>query len=170
MRSLVIGSLFLASLLGASGASAAGSSTIVISEFRTRGPNGMNDEFIELHNKSSAAVNIAGWQVMLSNDLGQTTLAATIGSGVTIPAARFYLLANKAAQGYSGSVAPDATYTSPIADDGGIALFDENSAIVDQVGMSTGSAYFEGTPLSAMMANANQSYERNFGGCSPNQD
>jgi MYXO-CTERM domain-containing protein len=130
----------------------------------------MNDEFIDLHNKSSAAVNIAGWQVMLSNDLGQTTLAATIGSGVTIPAARFYLLANKAAQGYSGSVAPDATYTSPIADDGGIALFDENSAIVDQVGMSTGSAYFEGTPLSAMMANANQSYERNFGGCSPNQD
>ena len=39
------------------------SSTVVISEFRTRGPNGGNDEFIELYNLSSSPVNISGWQI-----------------------------------------------------------------------------------------------------------
>jgi hypothetical protein len=32
------------------------SSTVVISEFRTRGPNGGNDEFIELYNLSPSPV------------------------------------------------------------------------------------------------------------------
>ncbi len=36
--------------------------------------------------------------------------------------------------------------------------------MVDQVGMSTGSAYGEGTRLTALSGNQNQSYERDFGG------
>src|SRR5215203_1646924 len=39
------------------------STDIVISEFRTRGPNGGNDEFIDLYNLSSAAVDISGWKI-----------------------------------------------------------------------------------------------------------
>lgn len=41
----------------------ASSSSVVISEFRTRGPNGGNDEFIELYNGSSSPVAIGGWEV-----------------------------------------------------------------------------------------------------------
>jgi hypothetical protein len=36
--------------------------------------------------------------------------------------------------------------------------------IVDQVGMSTSSAYKEGTPLSPLSGNTGQSYERKLGG------
>jgi uncharacterized protein len=59
----------LASLLAAAPA-AAQSSTIVISEFRTRGPNGGNDEFIELRNRSAAPVDIGGYRVNGSNASG----------------------------------------------------------------------------------------------------
>ena len=37
------------------------STTIVISEYRTRGPAGGNDEFIELRNNSAAPVDIGGY-------------------------------------------------------------------------------------------------------------
>jgi hypothetical protein len=35
---------------------------IVISEFRTRGPAGGNDEFVELRNRSAVPVEISGWR------------------------------------------------------------------------------------------------------------
>ncbi|MEI2827833.1 MAG: lamin tail domain-containing protein [Dermatophilaceae bacterium] len=43
---------------------------VVISEFRTRATNGGNDEFIELFNASSAAVDISGWQIWGLNSTG----------------------------------------------------------------------------------------------------
>jgi hypothetical protein len=48
-----------------------------------------------------------------------------------------------------------------ITDDGGIALLDASDHIIDQVGMSIGSAYKEGIPLSPFpSSNKNQSYAR----------
>jgi hypothetical protein len=76
-------------------------------------------------------------------------------------------LANSSTSGgpYSGSVTPDQTYSTGITDTGGIGLLD-GTTIVDQVGMSTGSAYKEGTVLAALTGNLNQSYERKPGGAS----
>ncbi len=51
-----------------------------------------------------------------------------------------------------------------IQDNGGIALVNNSGVIIDQVGMCNTTAYREGTQLSAMSGNANQSYERRFGG------
>ncbi len=170
MRGLLLGSLLLSPLLLSSTASAVPSTTILISEFRTRGPNGPNDEFIEIHNKGTTTVNVGGWQLRVSDDAGGTASIATIASGITIPAGRFYLFANKGSQGYSGSVVPNATYTTAVPDDGGIAILDASNTIIDQVGMFTGTTYFEGVPLTPMTKNVNQSYERNDGGCSPNRD
>ena len=39
------------------------SSTILISEFRTRGPAGAGDEFIELYNATAAPIDIGGWKI-----------------------------------------------------------------------------------------------------------
>ena len=39
-----------------------GQTDAVISEFRTRGPAGSNDEFVEIFNPSNSVINIGGWK------------------------------------------------------------------------------------------------------------
>ena len=58
------------------------SSTVVISEFRVRGPNGGSDEFIELYNLSSVPQPIGGMQIRGSNNAGTTSARVTIAAGV----------------------------------------------------------------------------------------
>jgi hypothetical protein len=148
----------------------AASTTLVISEFRTRGPNGANDEFIEIFNISNATVNASGFSVMASDSSGTTALLAKLPANMSILSRHYYLLSNNGTQGYSGTTAPNATYSINIPDDGGIALLNGAGSTVDAVGMSSTSAYKEGTPLAPMTSNVIQSYERNFGGCAATQD
>ena len=54
------------------------STTLVIDEFRTRGPNGGNDEFIELRNVSDGAISLSGWNVLGSNGSGLTEFRANL--------------------------------------------------------------------------------------------
>lgn len=144
------------------------SSTVVISEFRVRGPNGGSDEFIELYNLSSAPVSIGGWKIKGSNNTAGTSVRATIASGAVLNPGCFYLLTNSSTSGgpYSGPVAGDQTYAVGITDDGGIALtMSDETVIVDQVGMHVGSAYKEGTILPPLgTSNLNRGYERKPGG------
>jgi uncharacterized protein YdeI (BOF family) len=140
--------------------------TIVISEFRTRGPNGGNDEFIELYNLSTSPVDISGWKINGSNSSGTVGTRATIPASTTLNAGCHYLLTNSSTLGgpYSGSVLGNQMYSTGITDDGGIALLMPNDTVVDQVGMSSGSAYKEGTFLSPLTTNVDRSYERKPGG------
>lgn len=138
------------------------SEDLVISEFRTRGAGGAGDEFVELHNRSNAAVDLEGISVYRSNAAGSSNLQVTFGAGTTIGAGCFLLVANES--GYTGSVVPDATYPVGIADDGGIGLVRQSDgAVLDAVGMSAGSAYREGTTLPALGTNADVSRERQAG-------
>ncbi len=144
------------------------STTVVISEFRTGGSGGGNDEFIELLNISSSPVNISGWKVKGSNNTGGGTSPprATIPANTILEPGQFYLLTNS--NGYSGSVPGNQTYGTGISDNGGIALTLANDQLVDQVGMSAGSAFQEGTPLPTFPGSnsTNQSRQRKPGGCS----
>ena len=101
---------------------------------------------------------------------GAPSQIAQIPANTTVVPGGFFLLTNTGTCGYSGKVAADLTYTGGIDDNGGIALLDASSQMVDQVGMSAGTAYFETTPLAPMTFNVNQSYERNNGGCYPDHD
>ena len=83
-----------------------------------------------------------------------------------IPARGHLLVTNSG--GYSGSILGDQTFASGIANDGGIALTLPDDTVVDQVGMSPGSAFREGMHLAPLPSNANQSYERKPGGLSGN--
>lgn len=108
---------------------------LVISEFRVRGPNGLNDEFIEIANVSGAdhtvsALSGSGYGIAASDG----TTRCTIPNGTVIPNKGHYLCVNSV--GYSlasypagnGTVATgDATYTTDIPDNAGIALFNNNS-------------------------------------------
>ena len=128
----------------------AASTTIVISEFRTRGPVGGNDEFVELFNLSAAAVDIGGWKINASNAGGTTGTRLTIASGTILQPGQHFLAVNRTTStGYSGSVPGDnpTGYTTGIGDDGGLALLDVADTVIDQVGLSTGSAYGEGIRL-----------------------
>jgi hypothetical protein len=156
--------------------------SLVISEFRLRGANGANDEFIEIYNTSTAAHNV------LSVDSGGYGIAASDGSvrcvipnGTVIPGRGHYLCVNSV--GYStlasypagdGTTATgDATYTADIPDNTGIGLF--NTAIfanfslatrIDAVGSvsETNALFKEGTGYRDLTAvSIDYSYHRDLG-------
>jgi hypothetical protein len=144
---------------------------VVISEFRVRGPNGAADEFVELYNRSVAPVDVGGWLIRGSNSSGVVSTRATIPSGTVIPPNCYFLATNSSTSGgpYSGAVPGDITFATGITDDGGIGLVQPDGTVVDAVGMSTGSAFKEGTPLANLgTANLDRGYERKPGGAAGN--
>ena len=124
---------------------------VVISEFRFAGPGGENDDFIELHNRSSQAVDLSGWSIAVSDGSGAAEPTGNVPSGTTLAPGCHYLFVSARPKQASGEspVAADFLFWPPAAADGGLALLDADGRIVDQVGASAGSRYREGTPLSA---------------------
>src|SRR5215207_4901404 len=116
---------------------AAQAAPVVVSEFRFRGPDGGNDEFIELRNTTAVPQAIGGWLVQGCSSGGTVVTRATIAAGVSLPAGGSYLLTNNNASGpYSGAVPGDQTYGTGIADNGGIRLVDNATpgVVQDAVG------------------------------------
>ncbi len=76
--------------------------TLIISEFRLRGPQGVRDEFVELYNPSTTTPvvvavtdNSEGWSLVSSNDgTTVTRVFAVIPSGTVIPPRGHFLVAN----------------------------------------------------------------------------
>jgi hypothetical protein len=142
---------------------------LIISEFRVRGPNGMNDEFIEIYNNSGAdhtvaAISGSGYGIAASDG----TTRCSIPNGTVIPNRGHYLCVNSV--GYSLASYPagngttatgDATYTTDIPDNAGIALFNNNSGggsytlanRMDAVGSTSeaNTLYKEGTGYPALV-------------------
>ncbi|HKF43583.1 MAG TPA: lamin tail domain-containing protein [Thermoanaerobaculia bacterium] len=165
VRSLLFSLLFI--LVLAPSVAMAISGTVVISEFRVRGPNGGSDEFVELYNLSGASVDISGWKMKGSNNAGTTSTRATVPASTSLGPGCHFLFTNSSTSGgpYSGTVTGNVTYGTGITDDGGIAITTAADVIVDQVGMSTGSAFKEGTVLASLgSSNLNRGYERKPGG------
>jgi hypothetical protein len=134
---------------------------LVISEFRSRGPHGDIDEFVELYNPSGAAVNIGAWMIKASAICGTSiTNLVTIPANTILLAGQHYLVA---ATGSSIS-GTDQTYPASLADNGGVALVTVSGTVVDQVGMCTTTQYQEGTILLPLTGTSDQSYERKPGG------
>jgi hypothetical protein len=142
--------------------------TLQISEFRVRGPNGANDEFVEIRNPTDSPFSVqssdgsSGFSVAASNGVGRFT----IPNDTVIPAFGHYLGVNSV--GYSLASNPagngttatgDATYTTDIPDNAGIALFNTATAAsfdllhrIDAVGSATeaNTVYKEGTGYPAL--------------------
>jgi hypothetical protein len=139
---------------------------LIISEFRVRGPNGANDEFIEIYNNSGADHTVAGggtgYGVAASNGVAR----CVVPNGTVIPNRGHYLCVNSV--GYSLATFPagngttatgDATYTTDIPDNAGIAIFNTSIAAnftlanrLDAVGSSAeaNTLYKEGTGYPAL--------------------
>lgn len=139
---------------------------VIISEFRVRGPNGANDEFIELYNNSGADHTVAGGGSGYAVAASDGTARCIIPNGTVIPNRGHYLCVNSV--GYSLASYPagngttatgDATYTTDIADNAGIAIFNTSVAAnftlanrLDAVGSTSeaNTLYKEGTGYPAL--------------------
>jgi len=148
---------------------------IVISEFRTTGPLGADDEFVELYNPTGVLVNIGNWYISRSSSCGSSlTTLVYIYYGTILQAGQHYLVASYAS--YSSISNADQRFSPGIADTGGIALVSSDGTIIDQVGMCSGTYYHRGTPLAPLPVSplagtptpepgtSDQSYERKPGG------
>ena len=108
---------------------------LVISEFRVRGPSGAQDEFIEIYNASGAdhtvsAASGTGYGIAASDGVTR----CSIPNGTVIPNRGHYLCTNSASYslgsypaGNGTTSTGDATYTTDIPDNAGIALFNNNT-------------------------------------------
>jgi hypothetical protein len=112
------------------------SAQLIISEFRVRGPFGANDEFIELYNNSGADHTVAGggtgYAIAASNGVAR----CVIPNGTVIPNRGHWLCVNSVAYslashpaGNGTTATGDATYTTDIPDNAGIALFNTSVAV-----------------------------------------
>ncbi|MBV7460162.1 MULTISPECIES: IPTL-CTERM sorting domain-containing protein [unclassified Acidovorax] len=111
-------------------------SALIIGEFRVRGPNGANDEFIKLYNETASPLAVVatgtgtGYGVAASDG----TLRCSVPNGTVIPAHGHYLCVNSVAYsigaypaGNGTTATGDATYVTDIPDNAGIALFSSNT-------------------------------------------
>jgi hypothetical protein len=139
---------------------------LIISEFRVRGPNGANDEFIEIYNNSGADHTVAGGGTGYAVAASNAVARCVIPNGTVIPNRGHYLCVNSV--GYSLASYPagngttatgDATYTTDIPDNAGIAIFNTSVAVdftlanrLDAVGSTSeaNTLYKEGTGYPAL--------------------
>lgn len=135
-------------------------SSLVISEFRVRGPSGANDEFVEILNNSptshTVASNVGSGYGIAASD---AVVRCTIPNGTVIPGRGHYLCANSVAYSLGGYATGDATFTTDIPDNAGIALFNNNVPVnfilanrLDAVGSTSeaNTLYKEGTGYPAL--------------------
>jgi hypothetical protein len=111
--------------------------TILISEFRSSGPAGADDEFVEIHNNTDSphTVNGAGGGYGLfkmgASCSATPVLIGTIPNGTIIPARGHYLFVGStyslANYGGSGSAAGDATLSASLDDGGNFGIFNTTS-------------------------------------------
>ncbi len=156
--------------------------TLIISEFRLRGPAGVNDEFVELYNNTDADITVstvdgsAGWAVVSADNTA--TPKFTIPNGTIIPARGHYLGVNSngytlANYGGTNAATGDVAYTTDIPDNTGLALFNTANSLfftmenrLDAVGpTSEMNAIFKegaGIPALTSMANVDHAFYRDL--------
>lgn len=139
---------------------AASSGQLIISEFRLRGlnPNGATNEYVEIYNASGADHTVAassgtGYGIVASDGV----LRCTIPNGTVIPNRGHYLCANSTGYALSGYATANATFTTDIPDNTGIALFNSSTTFtlanrLDAVGFTSeaNTLYKEGTGINTI--------------------
>jgi hypothetical protein len=139
------------------------SPNLVISQFQVAGASA-NDEFIELHNISSTAVDLNGYRVVYRSAGGTNdVLFAEWTNSTIVPPGGYYLIGSTF---YDGTVTPNFIYNpttcscSMSATGGGIAIRSgavNTGTIVASVGYGTATnAFTETAVTSAPPANAGQ--------------
>lgn len=134
---------------------------LIISEFRLRGlnPNGASNEFVEIYNNSGADHTVAGGGTGYAVAASDGVARCVIPNGTVIPNRGHYLCANSVGYSLSGYASPNATFTTDIPDNSGVAIFNTSVAAnftlanrMDAVGFTSeaNTLYKEGTGISTI--------------------
>jgi autotransporter-associated beta strand protein len=109
--------------------------TLIISELRTSGPNGDDDDFVEIYNNTGSPLTVAasdassgyGLYKMGADCTATPVLVGTIPNGTIIPSRGHYLFVGSTYSlgnyGGTGAAAGDLTMTSNIENDRNVAIF-----------------------------------------------
>ncbi|TBN56050.1 hypothetical protein EYE40_00795 [Glaciihabitans arcticus] len=112
------------------------SSNVVISELTGAGPDGPNDDFVELQNTGTVDENISGWQLFrctAEGRLRENTRQLVVENGTVLRPGERWVAAS---QSYRGRV--DATYRTPLANiEFGVLLRTSDDRLVDRVSVAT---------------------------------
>jgi hypothetical protein len=125
-----------------------------VNEVQTGTAHSAADEFVELSNTGTAAVDIGGWKVVYRSASGASdTTLVTIPAGTSLAPGGFYLLGGSE---YSGAAAADLSFSPGLAaTGGGVGIRDASGTLVDGVGWGTAAnALVEGSPAAAPPATA----------------
>lgn len=151
-------------------------SQVVISQVYGGGGNSgatLKNDFIEIFNRSSEPVNLAGWSVQYASATGSTWQVTNL-TNFTLQPGQYYLI--QQAQGSGGSVdlpAPDATGTIAMAaTNGKVALVNTTTALsgtcpsgsqmIDLVGFGTANC-FEGSGATPVLSNTTAAIRLDLG-------
>jgi predicted extracellular nuclease len=155
---------------------------VVISQVYGGGGNaGANykNDFIELFNRSSQAVDLSSWSVQYASSAGNSWQVTRL-TGTILPG-QYYLVQEAAGTGTAtGLPQPDAIGTIPMsATAGKVALLSSQNALnvtnpsggalVDLVGFGSATNGFEGSAPTATLSNSTGAL-RKEGGCTDNND
>jgi hypothetical protein len=122
---------------------------IKVNEVSTGTTGAATDEFVELFNSGSEAVDAAGLKLVYRSAAGTSDVAlGTIASGVTIPAGGYYLFGGA---GYAGSATADQSFSTGLAAmGGGVGLRKADATLLDSIGYGTATnAFVEIAPVAA---------------------
>jgi hypothetical protein len=136
----------------------AAAGALLISELRTSGPAGAGDDFVEFYNNTDSPLTVAASDASAGYGVYRTgadcsaapVLVATIPNGTVIPARGHYLVVGAAYSladhGGSGEASGNATFTSDLGADAGVAVFTtadmaavSTASRLDAVGFGAGS-------------------------------
>jgi len=165
-KSFRVSMLFVGLIVMMLGLAQVAEGQLIISEFRVRGPSGANDEFIEIYNNSGADHTVAGGGTGYAVAASDGVARCVIPNGTVIPNRGHYLCVNSVAYslasypaGNGTTATGDATYTTDIPDNAGIAIFNTSIAAnfnlanrLDAVGSTSeaNTLYKEGTGYPAL--------------------
>jgi hypothetical protein len=131
---------------------------VAISQVSTRGPVGLTDQYIEIHNQSQLSVDISGWSIDVCSATNQVTDLVDFPAGTVLAPenqqGEYYLVAN--ALGYSRATTPDLTYTGTVPLNGGVKLVDMANVTHDSVGFVANNACTSGSPATAQRVSDDQ--------------
>lgn len=140
--------------------SAANPGDIVITEIKTGETGATNNEFIELFNKTSQDIDLAGWSLKKKTQSGaESNLISAAKFAGVIKANGFWLIAHPT---YKDAINADAAYSGSsysIASNNTVILYDAEDIIIDKLGYGEATD-FEGA--AAVNPEEGQSLARKF--------